>query len=77
MTVVSKGSNPIQSSPVTKKSSQPIITDVIEHVSSRPDRNTHNGQQAQIHAISEENKQQMMEAVRTILESVGEDPERD
>jgi GTP cyclohydrolase I len=77
MTVVSKGSNPIQSSPVTKKSSQPMVTDVVDRVSSRPDRNTHNGQQAQIHGTSEENKQQMMEAVRTILESVGEDPERE
>ena len=77
MTVVSNGSNPIKSSPVTNKSSKSIVTDVVEKVALRPDRNTHNGQQAKIQATSEENKQQMMEAVRTMLESVGEDPERE
>ena len=49
----------------------------MKQVSLRPDRNTHNGQQAQIHATSDENKQQMMDAVRIMLESVGEDPERE
>jgi GTP cyclohydrolase I len=46
-------------------------------LSTRPDRNTHNGQEAQIHATSDANTEQMMEAVRKILESVGEDPERE
>ncbi len=77
MTLVSNGSNPIKSSPATNKSSQSIVTDVVEQVSLRPDRNTHNGQQAKIHATSQENKQQMMDALRTILESLGEDPERE
>ncbi len=77
MTLVSNGSNPIKSSPVTNKSSKSIVTDVVQKVSLRPDRNTHNGQQAKVHATSEENKQQMMDALRTILESLGEDPERE
>ncbi len=65
-----------QSSSMTTKSSQ-STTDVKDRILSRPDRNTHNGQQAQIHLTSEENKEKMMDAVRTILESVGEDPERE
>jgi GTP cyclohydrolase I len=50
---------------------------LIEQVSSRPDRNTHNGQQAEIHSSSEQAQEQMMDAVRTMLEAVGEDPERE
>lgn len=50
---------------------------LTERVTSRPDRNTHGGQQAQIHPTSEEDKNQMMAAVRTMLEAVGEDPERE
>ena len=44
----------------------------------RPDRNTHNGQRAEIHHASpEESKIKMMEGVRAMLEAVGEDPERE
>lgn len=46
-------------------------------ISTRPDRNTHNGQLAQISPPPEDVKDNMIEAVRTILESVGEDPERE
>ncbi len=46
-------------------------------VSSRPDRNTHNGKEAVIHETSETAKENMMHAVRTMLESVGEDPDRE
>ncbi|MDJ0548374.1 MAG: GTP cyclohydrolase I FolE, partial [Microcystis sp.] len=54
------------------------LTDAIQaRVTSRPDRNTHNGKTAQIHPTSDENKEQMMDAVRNILISVGEDPERE
>jgi GTP cyclohydrolase I len=50
---------------------------LVEQVTSRPDRNTHNGQEAKINAASEAAKEQMMDAVRVMLESVGEDPERE
>jgi GTP cyclohydrolase I len=44
----------------------------------RPDRNTHNGQKAEIHRASpEESKIKMMEGVRAMLQAVGEDPERE
>ena len=65
----SNGSSRSVSSPMTNN---PEIL-----VSTRPDRNTHNGQEAQIHPTSDANTEQMMEAVRKILESVGEDPERE
>lgn len=43
----------------------------------RPDRNTHNGKQADFHPSFDTNKQEMMQAVTTLLEGVGEDPERE
>ncbi len=48
-----------------------------QKLSSRPDRNTHNGQKAQIQTASEPVKAKMMDAVQAILEGVGEDPERE
>jgi GTP cyclohydrolase IA len=54
------------------------LTDAIQgRVTTRPDRNTHNGKTAQIQPTSDENKDLMMDAVRNILISVGEDPERE
>jgi hypothetical protein len=43
----------------------------------RPDRNTHDGQPAQVHQPPAVSKDDMMDAVRTILLGVGEDPERE
>lgn len=49
-----------------------------KRLSTLPDRNTHNGQQAQIHLEEvETSKEKMMDAVRTMLAAVGEDPERE
>ncbi|MBE9012255.1 GTP cyclohydrolase I FolE [Pseudanabaenaceae cyanobacterium LEGE 13415] len=44
---------------------------------SRPDRNTQNGQEAKIKPPSEDTSEEMMDAVRTMLVGVGEDPERE
>lgn len=77
-TVSSNGSNRSKSS--NTNSSNPLQSDLSEQVFSRPDRNTHNGQAVQIKATkvtSEAAKEKMMEAVYTMLESVGEDPERE
>ena len=57
--------------------SNPLKASLLEQVTSRPDRNTHNGKAAQIKATSEAAKEQMMQAVYSMLESVGEDPERE
>lgn len=49
----------------------------MERVTSRPDRNTHDGKPVEVHPHPEENKEQLMVAVRSMLEAVGEDPERE
>ena len=43
----------------------------------RPDRSTNQGQNAAIKPVSDESKAAMMDSVRTMLLSVGEDPERE
>lgn len=49
-----------------------------ERILTRPDRNTHDGQAAQLHPEAIEiSKEKMMDSVRSILEAVGEDPERE
>jgi len=51
---------------------------LVNQVSSLPDRNTHNGQEVKYHPENIElNKEKMMDAVRVMLETVGEDPERE
>lgn len=51
---------------------------LVNQLSSLPDRNTHNGQEVKYHPENVEfNKEKMMDAVRVMLESVGEDPERE
>ena len=74
-TVSSNGSS--RSESLNTNVSNPLKASLLEQVVSRPDRNTHNGQAAQIKATSEAAKEQMMQAVYTMLESVGEDPERE
>ncbi|BAZ67522.1 MAG: GTP cyclohydrolase I FolE [Pelatocladus maniniholoensis HA4357-MV3] len=69
MTIASSnGSNRFQS---------PLVPDFTEAITSRPDRNTHDGRQAELHPPQEEQMEQMVEAVRTLLLGVGEDPERE
>jgi len=58
-------------------SQSPLIPDLAEAINTRPDRNTHNGQQPNFHPPREEHMEEMMDAVRTLLVSVGEDPERE
>ena len=43
----------------------------------RPDRNTLNGRQPKLHLPPEATKEEMIEAVHTLLLGVGEDPERE
>jgi GTP cyclohydrolase IA len=76
MTIVSSNGSS-RSESFNTNGSNPLKSSLLEQVSSRPDRNTHNGQAAQIKATSEIAKEKMMEAVYTMLESVGEDPERE
>ena len=54
-----------------------LQSNLAEQVPTRPDRNTHNGKEAVINVTSEVAKEKMMDAVKVMLESVGEDPERE
>jgi GTP cyclohydrolase IA len=74
MTEFSNSSNSKQTRPNLSPS---ISTEIYNNVGSRPDRNTHNGKNAEVHPATEENKQQLMDSVQTMLEAVGEDPERE
>jgi GTP cyclohydrolase IA len=67
-TARSNGSNASQS---------PLIPDLAEAITPRPDRNTHDGREPDLHEPSEEHMEQMKDAVRSILVGVGEDPERE
>ncbi len=71
----SNGSSRSQS--VNINNLNPLKSNLVDRVISRPDRNTHNGQEAKIHPASNEAKEKMMDAVRVMLESVGEDPDRE
>ena len=75
MTEFSNSSNSEQARPNLSAS---ISTEVYNNVASRPDRNTNNGVDSQHHnTAKEESKEKMKDAVRDILEAVGEDPERE
>jgi GTP cyclohydrolase IA len=72
------GFNRSQSSVMNNgNSSNSLNPSLIDRVASRPDRNSHNGQPAQINPAVESAKKKMMDAVRDLLEAVGEDPERE
>jgi len=51
--------------------------DSAPKIKPRPDRTTHDGQKSRIHPTSEQAKEEMMKAVTTMLDSVGEDTERE
>lgn len=70
MTIASNGTN----------GTMPLSTDSKEkssQVPSRPDRSTTHGHISQPHPVPETAKEDMMDAVRSILLGVGEDPERE
>ncbi|MBW4680884.1 MAG: GTP cyclohydrolase I FolE [Microcoleus vaginatus WJT46-NPBG5] len=74
MTIASSGgSNSIINNSIT-----PDSADAIGFVQTRPDRNTKSdGAKPNLHPPAEEDNEKMMEAVKTILLGVGEDPERE
>lgn len=58
-------------------SQSPLIPDLTDIITTRPDRNTHNGKTPDLHPPTAEQMEQMQDAVRNILVGVGEDPERE
>ena len=77
MTIASSNGFNRSKSLAMSSDSDVLSPNLVERVSTRPDRNTHNGQQAKIQPASEQIKAKMMDAVQTMLEAVGEDPERE
>ncbi|MBC6432285.1 GTP cyclohydrolase I FolE [Nostoc sp. HG1] len=67
----------IASSNGSNSSQSPLIPDLAEAITPRPDRNTHNGRQADVFPPKEEHLEDMKDAVRTLILGVGEDPERE
>lgn len=59
------------------ESSQPTANGNGKLADSRPDRNTLNGREPNLHPPAPTATEQMMDAVHTILLGVGEDPERE
>ncbi|MEM9272645.1 MAG: GTP cyclohydrolase I FolE [Cyanobacteria bacterium P01_F01_bin.143] len=54
-----------------------LQSSLIEQVVTRPDRNTHNGKEVVIQQEAEKSEERLQDAVRVILESLGEDPDRE
>ncbi|MEH2300228.1 GTP cyclohydrolase I FolE [Nostoc sp.] len=67
----------IASSNGSNCSQSPLIPDLAEAITPRPDRNTNNGRQADVFPPKEEQMEEMKDAVRTLILGVGEDPERE
>ncbi len=67
----------IASSNGSNYSQSPLIPDLAEAITPRPDRNTHNGRPADVCPPKEEQMEEMKDAVRTLILGVGEDPERE
>ncbi|MEH2076819.1 MAG: GTP cyclohydrolase I FolE [Nostoc sp.] len=67
----------IASSNGSNCSQSPLIPDLAEAITPRPDRNTHNGRPADVFSPKEEQMEEMKDAVRAIILGVGEDPERE
>lgn len=67
----------IASSNGSNSSQSPLIPDLAEAIIPRPDRNTHNGRQADVLPPKEEHLEEMQDAVRTLILGIGEDPERE
>jgi GTP cyclohydrolase I len=67
----------IASSNGFNRSQPPLISELTETITTRPDRNTHDGDPAQLHLCQEKSIEEMENAVRTLLLGVGEDPERE
>ncbi|WP_375475858.1 GTP cyclohydrolase I FolE [uncultured Nostoc sp.] len=67
----------IDSSNGSNCSQSPLIPDLAEAITPRPDRNTNNGRQPDVFPPKEEQMEEMKDAVRTLILGVGEDPERE
>ncbi|HLO50076.1 MAG TPA: GTP cyclohydrolase I FolE [Kamptonema sp.] len=77
MTIASSNGSNLSNSLSTNGMTLPEKAGDAPRISSRPDRNSLNGQEPNLPASSEVTSEEMMAAVRTMLLGVGEDPERE
>lgn len=74
--VTSNGANLSSSLPVNGVKHSETAEELLS-ISTRPDRNSHNGQEVLIPTPAQVGHAEMADAVRTLLLGVGEDPERE
>ncbi|WP_341526700.1 GTP cyclohydrolase I FolE [Nostoc sp. UHCC 0302] len=67
----------IASSNGSNRPQSPLVPELADAINPRPDRNTHNGRPADVLPPQEEHLDEMMDAVRSLIVGVGEDPERE
>lgn len=77
MTIASSNASNRSNSLSTNGMKLPETTGDSPRISTRPDRNSLNGQEPHLPVASEVSSEEMMTAVRTMLLGVGEDPERE
>lgn len=77
MTIASSNGYSGKNSQSSEESANSEQQKVAQRVQTRPDRNTSHGQASQLHPASESASEEMMDAVRTMLLGVGEDPDRE
>lgn len=77
MTIASSNGTNGTSSPATREVDSIADSSTPTRVPVRPDRSTIHGREAKPHPVPEHADENMIEAVRTMLLSVGEDPERE
>jgi GTP cyclohydrolase I len=77
MTIASSNGINGTSSPMSVPETTTESANVASKVSVRPDRITKHGREAKPHPVPENANEEMIEAVRTMLLNVGEDPERE
>ncbi|MGK7895665.1 MAG: GTP cyclohydrolase I FolE [Xenococcus sp. (in: cyanobacteria)] len=70
-------SNGFKSKNDTMASLNGVNSGLIDQIVTRPDRNTHNGKEAVIHPGTDKSQERLQDAVRVMLESLGEDPDRE
>jgi GTP cyclohydrolase I len=78
MTIAPSNGFSRSNTPLASNEAEDNLNILSDRLPIRPDRNTHDGQLAQVHPETVEvSKEKMMNSVRGILEAVGEDPERE
>lgn len=77
MTIAPSNGFSRSNTPLASNEAEDNLNILSDRLPIRPDRNTHDGQTAKIQPANDDDNELMIGAVRQILESVGENPERE